>query len=258
MAKQNLFIAGKPWDGVEQLEIPLNDNGKASTSEKAKFIETSSSNPAGAAEILTGKEAYVNGAKVTGEIPTYSTNTADTTKTISYKGQTSNQTQPTVTFDTDKKYLTTNLTAKAPSIYELTTVGQDAFPFDASKAQTDDAIAQTNGNNYYIQSGTLYKGGMEDMDTVIQDNGDEQSIFTLRADNPETGKFVNLYSRYGKRVYVGSSNNNQSPVVSAIANDSNFIPRNIVDGVTIFGLTGKRVIPAVDWKDEAKGILSIS
>jgi hypothetical protein len=43
-----------------------NATGTAATSTKAIFIETSSDTPASAAEILTGKEAYVNGAAVKG------------------------------------------------------------------------------------------------------------------------------------------------------------------------------------------------
>jgi hypothetical protein len=101
---------------------------------------------------------------------------------------------------------------------------------------------------------------MKDIDTVIKDNGDEQTIFTLKANNPETGKFVSLYSTYDKRVYVGTSADNRYPVVESIANDSNFIPNNIVNGVEIFGLKGSRVIPAIQWKnnDKNSGILLIS
>lgn len=244
MATKNLFIAGQPYNGVGQLEIPLNDNGKASTSEKAKFLETTIENNAAAAgDILKDKLAYVNGEQVAGTIPTYSTKDADISKTISYKGQTNSQTQPTVTFNTDNKYLTTDLTVTAPSIYDLTTVGKAAFPFDLSQAQINDEIIANN--KYYITEGTLSKGGMEDIDTVIQNNGDEQTIFTLRAANTETGQFVNLYSKYGKRVYVTNSTSDQYPAVRTIANDSNFIPNNIVDGVKIFGLTGSRVIPNI-------------
>lgn len=58
---QNVIINGVTYQNVPEVDIPLNGGGTA------KFMDTTDANAA-AGEILSGKTAYVNGTKITGNI----------------------------------------------------------------------------------------------------------------------------------------------------------------------------------------------
>lgn len=63
MAKKNVIINGNPYQDVEKVQIPLQEGGG-----NAVYMETSDATAA-AADILTGKNAYANGALVPGAMP---------------------------------------------------------------------------------------------------------------------------------------------------------------------------------------------
>ena len=74
---QNVIINGVTYQNVPEVDIPLSGGGTA------KFMDTSDANAA-AGEILSGKTAYVNGTKITGQISsksaqTYTPTTSDQT-----------------------------------------------------------------------------------------------------------------------------------------------------------------------------------
>ena len=74
---QNVVINGVTYNSVPEVNIPISGGGTA------KFMDTSDAN-AVAGDILNGKTGYVNGSKVTGNIPskaaaTYTPTTSDQT-----------------------------------------------------------------------------------------------------------------------------------------------------------------------------------
>lgn len=74
---QNVIINGVTYQNVPEVNIPKSGGGTA------KFMDTADANAA-ATDILSGKTAYVNGTKLTGQIPpkaaqTYTPTTADQT-----------------------------------------------------------------------------------------------------------------------------------------------------------------------------------
>ena len=74
---QNVVINGVTYQNVPEVDIPLSGGGTA------KFMDTSDAN-AVSGDMLSGKTGYVNGQKVTGNIPskaadTYTPGTSDQT-----------------------------------------------------------------------------------------------------------------------------------------------------------------------------------
>lgn len=74
---QNVIINGVTYQNVPEVNIPKSGGGTA------KFMDTADANAA-AADILSGKTAYVNGTKITGQIAskaaqTYTPTTSDQT-----------------------------------------------------------------------------------------------------------------------------------------------------------------------------------
>jgi hypothetical protein len=63
MAKKNVIINKVPYEGVEEVKIPLQEGGGS-----ARYVETSDATAA-AGDILTGKNAYVNGSLIGGSMP---------------------------------------------------------------------------------------------------------------------------------------------------------------------------------------------
>ena len=62
MAKKNVIINKVPYEGVEEVKIPLQEGGGS-----ARYVETSDATAAG--DILAGKNAYVNGSLIGGSMP---------------------------------------------------------------------------------------------------------------------------------------------------------------------------------------------
>ena len=63
MAKKNVIINKVPYEGVAEVKIPLQEGGGS-----ARYVETSDATAA-AGDILTGKNAYVNGSLINGSMP---------------------------------------------------------------------------------------------------------------------------------------------------------------------------------------------
>lgn len=73
---QNVTINGVTYQSVPEVDIPLSGGGTA------RFVDTSDGT-ATAADILSGKSAYVGGARVSGSLSTPSISQDATTKVLS-------------------------------------------------------------------------------------------------------------------------------------------------------------------------------
>lgn len=269
MAKQNLFIAGQPWNEVEQLEIPLNDNGKASTSEKAKFIETTVEENAAAAakDILKDKVAYVNGKQVTGEIPSLTA----TNYELKYTGLGGINKQPKQTISAGS-YLAEQVTITAPTYENLTTPGNAACPIEGANSSP-----YIVSGHQYILKGALYNGSMktfEDTNIGEADEGYANRILTL-APPANSQSYPGLFSlarvssgeggNGGKSgsYYITDNAGTQNVIIDEIF-IRNLTPSVVLADTEIGGIKGAPIfrgslqVPTVDWEDQAKGILSIS
>jgi hypothetical protein len=80
MAK-TVTIAGATYSDVPSVDIPLSSGGTA------KFVDTSDAN-ASAADVLSGKTAYVNGSLVSGSLATntYYTGTSEPASSLGSDG----------------------------------------------------------------------------------------------------------------------------------------------------------------------------
>ena len=267
MATKDLFIAGQPWNGVAQLEIPLNDNGKASTSEKAKFIETTvKENAATAKDILKDKVAYVNGEQVTGKIPSLE----DTSYELTYIDVDINK-KPEQTISKGS-YLAENVTVTAPTYENLTTPGNAACPIEGANSSS-----YIVSGHSYILAGALYEGSMktfEDTNIGEADEGYTNRILTL-APPANSQSYPGLFSlarvssgeggNGGKSgsYYITDNAGTQNVIIDEIF-IRNLTPSVVLADTEIGGIKGAPIfrgslkVPTVDWEDQAKGILSIS
>lgn len=250
MARKNLFIAGQPWDEVGQLEIPLNDNGKAS-SEKAKFIETTvEENAATAKDILKDKLAYVNGEQVTGQIPSL----AATEYELKYTGLSGIDKQPTQTIPSGS-YLATDVTITAPTYQNLTNLGHEDCPLLNSSPTAKDTIAE---GEEYIRNGERFRG------TLVETDPDFYQGTTLRSDARQPNSFF-VRTHLNNAVHVPATGT-QYHVDLLTISIPNLQPQYIQNGIILENVytangeafEGTLQTPTVAWKDQANGILLIS
>lgn len=278
MAKQNLFIAGQPWNGVEQLEIPLsNADGTAASSTKAKFIETSSSKPANAADILTGKEAYVNGAVVQGAManngqlnvtldPGASKNVSNgyySGGTVSAKAVTTEEKEITVENNTQlRNGVVIEPTSSSYLTKATVTFADDIFDIGDATARPEDIVSGTSAYAYTTTTGYGNEFGYVQGQLQALSTSDQPELFAKKVDDSNAYEYYMGFGfltnggtekRYIKATRVGEETglyNNIFWLGDSI--DSRWIQKN----QTIGGITGTGW--QIQWKDEASGILSIS
>lgn len=251
MARKDLFIAGEPWNEVEQLEIPLsNADGTAASSTKAKFIETTvEENAATAKDILSTKKAWVNGSKITGEIPSLTT----TNYELKYTGLGIDK-QPKQTISAGS-YLAEDVTVTAPTYNDLTNLTHEDCPLLNSSSTTIDTIAE---GEEYIRNGERFIG------TLAETDHDYYQGTTLRSDAKQPNSFV-VRTHLNNAVRVPATGAQYHVDLLTISIPS-LQPKYIQNGVKLENVytangeafEGTLQAPTVDWEDQAKGILSIS
>lgn len=221
MAKKNLIINQVPYEGVEKVQIPLQDG-----SGNALYLETSDATAA-AGEILTGKSAYVNGALVTGSMA----NNGATGGTISKPTDTITipegfTTGGTVALDKDSA---DNIIAKNIKA-GVTILGVEG---DSSVVDTEDATADAAE---IITGKTAYVGGQK-VTGSMPSNGDVSEDITTVA----------------QEVEVPAGYTTGGTVKIAAAEQAKIIAGNIKAGVTILGVAGKTSVVDTEDADAAAG-----
>ena len=123
---QNVIINGVTYQNVPEVDIPLSGGGTA------KFMDTGDADAA-SGDMLNGKTAYVNGEKVTGNIPSKSA--------TSYNPSTSDQTINA------SQYLSGAQTIRAVTVSNLTAANiASGVTVKIGCSADDDCVASVMGS----------------------------------------------------------------------------------------------------------------
>jgi len=216
---------------------------------KTEVVDTTEgTSPAVAADILSGKKAFVNGLPVTGTIATQTLSAANSTVSAGYYSAT---TLDAVDADLASAFVNGSavIGSLATQTVSNTTVSQPAGNYAAFNLSTVDSDLAT-GN---IKAGTTIFGVLGDSKVMDTTSG------TAAATDILSGKtaFVNGATVTGT-VAAGSNVSGAdgsktftitdglySGSKTATANDSDLVSTNIKSGVNIFGVTGTYPLAAV-------------
>lgn len=134
---QNVVINGVTYQNVPEVDIPISGGGTA------KFVDTSDANAA-QGEMLSGKTAYVNGSKITGNISSKSA--------ANYLPSSSDQTI------SSGQYLSGNQLVKAVVCTNLTAANiKSGVTVKVGCADDDDSVTSVIGS---LSSATVSQDGV--------------------------------------------------------------------------------------------------
>lgn len=209
-------------------------------------LNTSDAN-ATAADIRTGKTAYVNGQKLTGSYAAVDSSDATATAADIVSGKTAYVNNAKVS-GTHVDLNTSDATATAANIDEGKTayVKGSKITGTSTKVDTTDADATAanidNGKTAYVKGvkivGTSTKVDTTDANAVATDilSGKTAYVNGVKVTGSIASKGAQTYTPGAEAQTINA--NQFLSGAQTIAGDSNLIAENIKSGVTIFGVTG--------------------
>lgn len=120
---------------------------------------------------------------------------------------------------------------------DLTVKGTATF-YETSDAVADVENYVASGKKVYGQTG-LVEGQMEKLT-----NGDGSEGLVKATSTSGDGGGINLILQYANPMWIEGDSLGQTPFTHV--SDADFIPANIVEGKSIFGLSGGLVIPKIE------------
>lgn len=217
---QNVIINGVTYQNVPEVDIPKSGGGTA------KFMDTSDATLANGGEMLSGKTAYAGNTKITGTIAT------KTSSDLTASGAT--VTAPAGYYASSASKSVANGSATAPATISGTSAsvstGTNTLTLTKSVSVTPVVTAG------YIASGTA-----------------GNSSVSLTAPVTTKGAATITPSTTDQTIATGT----YLTGTQTIKGDANLVAGSIVEGVTIFGVTGNVSLPLIS-QDSTTKVLSIS
>ena len=173
MASKNIVLKGATWNGVESVDFPVSGGGTA------LYVETSDAD-ATAADIASGKKAYVNGSLIVGS----ATAPVLTTKSITQNG-------------------TYNASSDSADGYSSVTVNVSGGGGSGLEYETGTWTPSEN----IARGEVLFANAHSDMPAYIALGEYASSATSVVGNTNQTFVYVDLYKLFGGGVHYGNTGN---------------------------------------------------
>lgn len=223
---QNVIINGVTYSNVPEVDIPTTGGGTAA------FFDTSDATLSAAGQMLSGKTAYANGTKYTGNIPT------KTSSDLTVSGD--KVTVPIGYYAAAASKSVASGTAKTPA---TTITAAPSLTIDAATGVVTGSVSATQNVTPTVTAGYVSAGTAG----AITVSGSDTLELTTQAAQTITPSTSNQTIAAG--TYLTGA--------QTIVGDTDLVAANIKSGVTIFGVAGSLTSVAVS-QDATSKVLSIS